>query len=167
MDKINDINRFLVRAEKIVAGALISGISICVLFQVIFRYLLKSPLAWSDEMSRYLLVWMVFVGAAVATDRLSHFHMDVIRQFIPASFSRHVDIGVLLAMFVFAASIAIFGVQILGTVHRQFSPAMEVKMSYAYLAMPIGGTLMCWHLAVHLLNKFLASNENPEPDGDL
>lgn len=163
---MNLLNRHLVRVEKFVAGTLIACIAICVFCQVFFRYFMASPLAWPDEMSRYLQVWMVFVGAAIATDRLSHFHMDVISQFVPSSLSRYIDLGVLLAMLVFAASVAVFGTRIIEVVHRQFSPAMEVKMSYAYLAMPVGGVLMCWHLVVHLVNKLADTAKHSELQGE-
>ena len=153
ISRLNAFNQHLVRIEKAVACFLVAGIAICVFLQVLFRYVLESPLAWTDELSRYLQVWMVFVGAAIATEQSSHFHLDLIHQYIPPAAVRWVEIGALLTMFAFAAVLVVYGTEILEIVHRQSSPAMGVPMSYPYAATPIGSALICWHVIVRVINK--------------
>jgi TRAP-type transport system small permease protein len=163
MSRLNAFNQHLVAAEKAVACFLVSGIAICVFLQVLFRYVLESPLAWTDELSRYLQVWMVFVGAAIATDQSSHFHLDLVQQYIPPAAARWVDVGALLTMFAFAAVLVVYGTEILEIVDRQSSPAMGVPMSYPYAATPIGSALICWHVIVRLINKLTDPANEPAP----
>ena len=166
IDLINRFNQRLLRVEKIVAAVLIAGIAVCVFLQVLFRYVFESPLAWTDELSRYLQVWMVFIGAAIAADRLSHFHLDLLHQYLPRGALHYVDIGVLLATLAFTGVLGFYGMQILETVHRQLSPAIGVQMSYAYSAIPVGCALMFWHLTVHLLNTVSDLVSNTAAQGE-
>jgi TRAP-type C4-dicarboxylate transport system permease small subunit len=163
MNRLNALNQHLVRIEKAVACFLVAGIAICVFLQVLFRYVLESPLAWTDELSRYLQVWMVFVGAAIATEQSSHFHLDLIHQYVTPAAARWVEIGSLLTMFAFAAVLVVYGTEILEIVDRQSSPAMGVPMSYPYAATPIGSTLICWHILVRLIGKFSAPTNEAAP----
>lgn len=153
METVHRINQLLLKVEKIIAALLIGGIAVCVILQVCFRYLFASPLAWTDELARYLQVWMAFIGSAIAADRLSHFHLDLIHQYVPRKVVVYVDVLVLLATLGFAAILGYYGVQILDVVQRQFSPAMNIRMNYAYLAIPVGSLLIVWHLIVHILDK--------------
>ena len=60
-----------------VAVAAFSGMFLCVLAQVVFRYFLGEPLTWSDELARYLFVWASFLGWIVAARRRSHLAIDM------------------------------------------------------------------------------------------
>lgn len=157
MATIHRINQLLLKIERLLAVAFVGGITICVMLQVCFRYLIASPLAWTDELSRYFQVWMAFIGAAIAADRLSHFHLDLIHQYLPRKLLIYVDVLALLASIGFVAVLGYQGTQILAVVQSQLSPAMSIPMSYAYLAMPVGSFLIVWHLAVHVLDKLTAS----------
>jgi TRAP-type transport system small permease protein len=159
INRLNALDQYLVRGEKAVACVLVAGIAICVFLQVLFRYVFESPLAWTDELSRYLQVWMVFIGAAIATAQSSHFHLDLIHQYVPSGSARYVDIGALLVMFAFAGVLVIYGTEILEIVHRQSSPAIGLPMSYPYAATPTGSALICWHVIVRLINKLVEPSD--------
>ena len=50
---------------------------------VFFRYVLNSPLYWAEEAARLLLIWLSFVGAALAFQRNQHLSMDVLMRLLP------------------------------------------------------------------------------------
>src|SRR5690625_4485306 len=59
MDKINLL-------MKVLIGTLTAAALVVMFWQIVSRYVFNAPLAWSDEFVRYLLVWITFVGAALA-----------------------------------------------------------------------------------------------------
>lgn len=54
-----------------------TGMFGCVIAQVFFRYFLDDPLVWSDELARYLFVWVSFLGWIIAARRRSHLSIDM------------------------------------------------------------------------------------------
>ena len=80
---------------KALDGAICILMAICfgsmtlVIFaQVIFRYILKSPLAWSEELARYLFVWVSFIGSVVAARRNQHIGVEMLVNKLPAGFRK-------------------------------------------------------------------------------
>lgn len=65
------------RAIDLLAIAAFTGMFLCVIAQVVFRYFLGSPLVWSDELARYLFVWASFLGWIIAARRRSHLSIDM------------------------------------------------------------------------------------------
>ena len=70
MKKLSD---FVMKAEEIAIFILLLGMVASSFAQVGFRLVLDHPLAWSEELSRYLFVWLSFVGGALAVAEGSHF----------------------------------------------------------------------------------------------
>ncbi len=54
-----------------------------ILLQVFFRYAMNSPLYWSEEIARYAFVWLVFIGAAIASKRGAHIGVDYLVMHLP------------------------------------------------------------------------------------
>ena len=66
------------RIVDLVAIGAFTGMFLCVLGQVVFRYFLGDPLVWSDELARYLFVWASFLGWVIAARRRSHLSIDMV-----------------------------------------------------------------------------------------
>ncbi len=74
---------FIDRALRAVALFLFIAIFLVVLAQVFFRYLLNSPLVWSEELARYLFIWLCFTGWVIATRADHHIAIGILRQRLP------------------------------------------------------------------------------------
>jgi len=70
--------RAATRVVDALAIASFTGMFLCVLGQVVLRYVFDRPLVWSDELARYLFVWCAFLGWIVAARRRSHLAIGVI-----------------------------------------------------------------------------------------
>jgi TRAP-type C4-dicarboxylate transport system permease small subunit len=157
----------LKKIERWLLIVLMILLAIFCFMQVFWRLILNDPLSWSEEVSRYLFVWLTFVGAAVAVGEWGHFQVDVlIGKLSP---------GAMLAFRWFAyLAIAFFAVMMLGPgwtllakISNQLSPAMRISMSLPYAALPISGALMLLHLVQHIHNdlrgkKAVAAQEGLE-----
>jgi len=111
--------------------------------QVILRYLLGMPLTWSEEISRYLFVWVVFLGGGVAARYRGHIVLDFLLGILP----RKVRIGLVLAMGVLSLAMLLVlfawqGWNLTLVSWRQESSATGLPVGCATLAIPVGGVLM-------------------------
>ena len=112
------------------------------LLQVVFRYAVGAPLPWSEEAARYCFVWVVFLGAALGFERGTHIGVDIITNLLPAHFRRWIGILSEVLILVFCLCVIYASLPVLEANWLQVSPAMEIKMSYAYAAIPVSMSIM-------------------------
>ncbi len=134
------------RAVEVVAMAVVGVMVAVVAFGVASRFFLRAPVAWSDELSRYLFVWLSFLGAAVALRRGMHVGVDVLAKRLPSptqSWLRKVTTAMVL---VFLLVVTVAGLQLALFASAQRSPAMRISMLWPYLAVPVGAGLMALYV---------------------
>ena len=121
---------------------LMAGMVSIVSAQVWYRFILNDPLSWSEEASRYLFVWISFMGAAAGVRYQVHLGIDLMEKILPAGSYRMVVIFVNLIIQVFLLMIIYWGFKILGVIQFQESPSMHISMRYPYMAVPVGSIFM-------------------------
>lgn len=75
--------RWLQQAEEIVALSIVGLIAALIGLQVVFRYLLNEPLAWTEELSQYSLICLTFVAGAAVLKRGQHYSIDAFVNLMP------------------------------------------------------------------------------------
>jgi len=132
------------------------GLSVLnVLWQVITRFLLNNPSSYTEEIARFLLIWIGLIGAAYGIGRKIHLAIDVLRQKLPEDKKRVVNFFIHGVVFIFALIVMIIGgiyLVILTFELHQISAALQLKLGYIYLAVPISGTLMAFYSLVNLIS---------------
>ena len=129
------------------------SMAVIVAVQVFFRYVLNHSLFWSEELARYLLVWLTFLGASVAYRRKVHPGIDVVFARMPASTQR------IFAILVHLLSIALFGVMIFFGVkfsyfvRLQISPALYLPKWIIFSIIPISGLILLVHGLAFLFSE--------------
>lgn len=139
-------------------GALENGTSVliiciicfAILFQVTSRFLLKVPLSWTEEVSRFALIWLTFIAASLSLRDNGHFSVDIISHRLSPRNQKYYQIGILLFMLVYLAAILKTGLTLVPVAHMQESPALDIHMSYVYLAIPCGAALMIINVLLKL-----------------
>jgi TRAP-type C4-dicarboxylate transport system permease small subunit len=118
--------------------------------QVITRYVLGDPLIWSEEVARYLFVWVSMIGGALAMREAKHFGLDLLIRPMPRL--RPV-LGplVTVVILVFLAVLFKTGIDETKTAGMQFAMTFPMRMNWAYLALPVGAGLMIFHLVVQVI----------------
>lgn len=117
---------------------------VVVLLAVFMRYIMRNPLIWGDELSRYCLVYMTFVGASVALKDRAIAAMELIVEKLPAKIGKIVSILVCIIMIALLSFLFYYSMQLLfeNSVKNQISPGLQMPMSWAYFSMPLGLGLM-------------------------
>jgi TRAP-type C4-dicarboxylate transport system permease small subunit len=141
MDRIGKIFDILARRLTQISVAVMA---VAVTAQVIWRYFLGNPIIWAEELARYALVWMTFIGAAVALRSGQLAAMDLVVTRFPPGAQRWINVFVSLVNCVLLAFLLYCSINLVGmpSVVAQKSPAMRVPMSYVYMALPIGMGLL-------------------------
>jgi len=114
--------------------------------QVVFRYLLQAPLAWSEELARFLLMWMASLSAAYAFKTRSHFALRfVVDRFKPAM-QRAVGTLVSLSMAGFLAVFAYQSLMFTIEVRDMSAAATQISMAIPYSSAFVGSVLMLYYV---------------------
>ncbi len=142
--------RWLTRLVEWMLVGLSALIFVVVFLQVLFRYLLRQPLFWSEELPRYLLIWMSFLAAALA--QKSDAHINITLCLAPLSIRARQVLKVLTDVIVLAFLwILIYsgGLVTSITAHHR-STALQLPMGLVYAALPVGAILMSLYLVLQI-----------------
>jgi TRAP-type transport system small permease protein len=146
--KLDDI---LAKGEAVVLIAILALMTVVVFLQVIYRYVLTQPLHWSEELARYLFVWLSILGAAHGLQKRGHFGFDALFRMLPKRAKTYVDILIYALMGAVIFVMIVDGMTLVEKTLPQESPAMGICMGWAYASLPLGGALMAVHLVAILL----------------
>ncbi|MEX0730755.1 MAG: TRAP transporter small permease [Aquisalimonadaceae bacterium] len=116
---------------KLVTGVAFVAMLVSVFSAVILREVVDLPIPWLEEVSRYFLIWSVFLGATVLARQNSHISVDVLRQFMPPLVKKVVDI-----------CIAITGISLAG--YFSYLATGFTVMAYEFSEMSLSGYLHAW-----------------------
>jgi TRAP-type transport system small permease protein len=135
IDKIN-------KAVKYIVSAMFIILAVLVVLQVITRFVIDYPLSWSEEISRYLMIYIVFFGAALAMRNKEHIAIDFLVEIVSAKRKKVLNSVILWISLIFAAILFYYGSALTLTVVNQATPTLQFSMSWAYAAIPLGSLLL-------------------------
>lgn len=141
-------DNILAKAEAAVLIALLVVMTVVVFLQVVYRYVLTQPLHWSEELARYLFVWLSILGATLGLQKQGHFGLDIIFRMLPKQAKRCMGFLIHLLMGTVVLVILVQGITLVQKTVHQESPAMGISMGWAYACLPVGAALMAIHLFV-------------------
>ncbi|MBP1778898.1 MAG: Tripartite ATP-independent periplasmic transporter, DctQ component [candidate division NC10 bacterium] len=132
-----------------VLALVLGAMTVLVFASVVLRYVLNSPVTWSEELASLLFAWITFVGAYVGCRSRSHIAIDTLAVFVPLPVRRAighvVDVVVLCVLGLFVWQ----GVQLCITTWGLEFPALEISRGYLYLSLPLGASLMIVAVVEH------------------
>lgn len=129
--------------EKMLCVVFLALMSIIIVLQVFFRYVLNNSLSWSEELARYLFIWMIYIGISYGVKLDKHICVDAVYTFMPKGIKRGYAIVAYILFLIFAVSIIYYGILVVGMqiTSGQVSPAMGLPMQYVYAAPVVGMVL--------------------------
>ncbi len=136
-----------------------------VTWQVFSRYILQDPSSVTEELSRFLLIWIGLFGAAYAYRTGSHLGLDIITTRLKGGAHKLSNLFIHLSVGTFAVVVMIIGgislVQL--TMNpAQVSASLEIEMGFIYLAVPGSGIL----ITLFAIDNLIATLNNKEPAGE-
>jgi TRAP-type transport system small permease protein len=113
-----------------------------VFLQFFTRYVLNDSVAWTEEIARYGLIWITFIGAAMVTRKNSHIAVVLLPNVLPPWAARLLLAAVDLIVLAFLALLAYFSIKIVERMQMQRMTVVDLSMSFVYGAVVLGCFLM-------------------------
>ena len=136
----NTIDRAMVGMVFLIVAAMVIVTTLQVVFRVAFN-----ALTWSEELSRYLLVWGTFFGATLAYKRGNHIAVTFIIDFFPTRLRVWFNVFTYLLSLAFFVIVAQQGLNMITMQVFQVSPALQMPMRYVYWSIPLSCGIMILH----------------------
>jgi len=136
------------RALGTVLAFLMAIMTLDVLWQVLSRYLLQSPSSFTDELARFLLVWIGILGAAYVAGQDRHLAIDLLPSRLTGPRKKQLMVLIASLIVVFAFAVMVVGGSRLVYVTLylgQKSSALQVPLGYVYLIIPVSGLLVMYY----------------------
>lgn len=119
--------------------------------QVVNRYLFGHPLVWTEEVSRHLMIWLVFLGAALVYRRGTHIGITLLPERLPPTGRMLVQLLAAIILGLFFCLMTIYGWELVERTMQQRTSALRYPMGYAYAALPASGALMILFTIEHIV----------------
>ena len=149
---------------------LMAAMVINVLWQVFTRFVLKNPSSFTEEAARYMMIWVGLLGSAYATGRKSHLALDLITAKFQGGRKRASEIFIHGLVLLFALTVLLGGGGRLVWIQLslgQQSAALQFKLGYIYLAVPLAGLFIAFYSIVFLIEAFRGETEVAEQSSAL
>jgi len=128
---------------------------VVVLFGVVNRFLLKLPISWTEEVSRFLMIWICMLGSTIAVKEGTHVAvLYFISKFRNESRQKIALLNHLLII-AFLIIPSVYGIKLCISQAGQLSPALRISMFYPFISVPLGFIIMILHELALLKQMFL------------
>ncbi len=144
---LDAFDRHLTRANRWCVIVLLAAMAVMVFANVALRFLTDHSILWVEEASRFLMIWLTFLGGGIVLRYGAHVGIDTLQERLPrhAAALRAAIFAVLAVLF---ATMAWLGVRYALLTWGQTTPVLQLPFGAIYLAMPVGFALMIVHLAL-------------------
>jgi TRAP-type C4-dicarboxylate transport system permease small subunit len=140
-------------------------LGVCVFYQFFTRYALNDSAAWTEEISRYLLIATVYVGIAAATRRTRHIHVDFLYRLIPAKAGRALSTVIDAGRIVFFAVAVVLTIQMMTRMTYMKMTIVELPMNIVFAVCALGfaaATFRAVQVAIENWKRGYSVLERPE-----
>lgn len=148
------------RVFRVFLAALMALMVVCVTWQIISRYALGDPSPWTEELARFLLIWIGLLGGSYAYHVKMHLGLDLLSMRLRGRAKHMHEVFVHLVVIFFSAVVLVAGglriVQMTSEL-KQYSAALEVPMSVVYYALPISGVMLILYALIALVEALRAA----------
>lgn len=135
-------DRILSRVEAATACAVLIVIVISGTAQIFCRFVLKSSLIWTEELMRYLFVWLSFITASIAVREHKHISVDFLTTYLPAKVNLAFYFISRIAMLAYIGFMIPAGVRTCIATATNHSTILPITWNYVYAALPVGMILI-------------------------
>jgi TRAP-type C4-dicarboxylate transport system permease small subunit len=142
---LSTFDRALIRVNRWAVIAILAAMASMVFTNVVLRFLSDHSILWVEEVSRYLMIWLTFLGAGLVLRYGGHIGIDTLQVSVPRLATR-IRAVIFLVMLAFFVVMLWLGVRYAAFTWSQTTPVMQIPIGAVYLAMPIGFALMIVHL---------------------
>jgi TRAP-type C4-dicarboxylate transport system permease small subunit len=136
------LKRLLENLVEATCMVLVVALAVVVFLQVFNRFVLKAPLAWSEDLAMLLFQWVAFLGAAVGVKRRRHFGIELVVRKLSEKSRRWIEILVPFIVGIVAVTMITEGYKLIQFNINRIYSSMDLSYIWAYLPIPLSGVLI-------------------------
>ena len=160
-------DRVLLRLNRWLVIVILAAMAMMVFANVALRFLTDVSILWVEEVSRYLMIWLTFLGAGLVLRHGGHIGIDTLQENFPRR-AVHLRALIFILLLGFFAFMLWIGTRYAVLTWSQTTPVLEIPVGFVYLAIPAGFALLIAHLLLMAApyvrrNEFIVDDEfDPE-----
>ena len=142
---LSSVDRALILVNRWLVIAILAAMAVMVFANVVLRFLTDHSILWVEEASRYVMIWLTFLGAGLVLRHGGHIGIDTLQERLPkwAPTLRAMIFALVLG---FCAFMAWIGARYATLTWNQTTPVLQIPVGFVYLALPAGFVLLIMHL---------------------
>jgi TRAP-type C4-dicarboxylate transport system permease small subunit len=156
--------------DRVLAWCCVALFAVLVLdvgWQVFTRQVLDSPSGWSEELAKYLFIWLGLLGGALVFGERGHIAADLAVQKAPPVVQRITAVLVQLSTVAFAGLALIWGgYRVVHLTWDQTLSGLPVNVGWMYLALPISGVITAFYSLYHIIHISKGDEVPIDPDAE-
>lgn len=133
---------------------LMGAMTLNVLWQVFSRFIMQNPSSFTEELARYMLVWVGILGASYVAGQKMHLAIDLLPSKLTGKPKIYINLFIELCILIFALAVMVIGGFRLVTITltlNQISAALQIQLGYVYAVLPISGMLISYYSIFFIL----------------
>ena len=160
---LSTFDRALIRLNRGAVIAILAAMAVMVFANVALRFLTDHSIVWVEEVSRYLMIWLTFLGAGLVLRYGGHVGIDTLQNAFPR-YGLAIRLAIYALLLVFFIEMLWLGVRYAVVAWGQTTPVMQIPMGAVYVSIPLGFALLIIHLVLMTVpylrrGEFLADTE--------
>lgn len=142
---MDTLERTFLAANRWVLILILAAMSVIIFTNVVLRYAFGESIAWAEEVSRHLMIWLTFLGAGPVLRYGGHIAVENLQDALPRAGAVALRVVVAIMMLAFFGFMVWYGWLYMERTQFQMTPATQVSMAWVYASMPVGGVLLAIH----------------------
>jgi len=135
---MDSLEKRITSLTTLIAMFLFVVLSLLTFLQVIMRYVLRNPPYWTEEVARFLYIWLVFIGFSIVVHRDSEMRLPFIVEQLNKKVSLPIDIINNLSVIAFIVIGIVNGIFLSFQSKNVLSTALRIPWAYIYISLPVG-----------------------------
>lgn len=152
--------------NRVLLMLLLGLMAVLVFANVVLRYTSGDSIVWAEELSRYLMIWLTYLGAGLVLRFGGHLAIDNLQDVVPGRTGRMLRLLIVLCVAGFALAMTWLGAAYIWRAWAQTTPVMELPFGLVYSALPAGFLFMLIHLAMFVRRFVSDRTYDHDPDFD-
>jgi TRAP-type C4-dicarboxylate transport system permease small subunit len=140
------LDRIVLQINRMVLIVALAVMSVIVFANVMLRYTTGDSILWSEEVARYLMIWLTYLGIGPVLRLGGHMAIDTLQAGLGEPRARPLRFLIVALMFAFCVVMVVVGIDFVDRTSIQSTPVTDIPFSYIAAAIPVGFALTLWHM---------------------
>ena len=147
-------------AEEFLCSVLLSILMTMIMVQVFCRYVLLFSFSWSEELARFVFIWLVYLGVSMGAKYNEHIRVTILKNFLTEKSQKNFGYIADAGWFIFCAYVFWLGIQMLQTMfhYKHLSAALQWNTAYVYMIIPLAFFLTSFRILQFYYRKWKKEN---------